>query len=57
MASAAQIETNRLNAAASCGLKAPTGKARSSRNHVKYGLFSPKTVSGPKNAPNTPLPY
>jgi SEC-C motif-containing protein len=40
MASAAQIEANRLNAAASSGPTSPEGKARSSRNHLKFGLFS-----------------
>jgi hypothetical protein len=40
MASAAQIEANRLNAALSSGPASPEGKARSSRNHLKFGLFS-----------------
>jgi hypothetical protein len=40
MASAAQIEANRLNAARSCGPKTPAGRARTSRNHLKFGLFS-----------------
>src|SRR5215475_3391797 len=40
MASAAQIEANRLNAALSCGPKTPTGRSNSSRNHLKFGLFS-----------------
>ena len=40
MASAAQIEANRLNAALCYGPKTPEGKARSSRKHLKFGLFS-----------------
>src|SRR6516164_3665660 len=40
MASAAQFEADRLNAALSCGPTSPEGKARSSRNHLKFGLFS-----------------
>ena len=40
MASAAQFEANRLNAACSCGPTSPVGKASSSRNHLKFGLFS-----------------
>jgi hypothetical protein len=40
MASAVQIEANRLNAALSTGPATSTGKDRSSRNHLKFGLFS-----------------
>jgi hypothetical protein len=40
MASAAQFEANRLNARWSCGPKSSEGKGRSSRNHLKFGLFS-----------------
>jgi SEC-C motif len=48
MASAAQIEANRLNAARSCGPKTPASKARSSRNHLKFGLFSTKNCVRPE---------
>jgi SEC-C motif len=48
MASAAQIEANRSNAACSCGPKTPTGKARSSRNHLKFGLFSTQNCVRPE---------
>ena len=40
MASATQFEANRLSAAWSCGPNSPEGKARSSGNHRKFGLFS-----------------
>ena len=50
MASAAQIEANRSNAAASCGPKTPAGKARSSRNHLKFGLFSTQNYVRPEEA-------
>jgi len=48
MASAAQIEANRLNAALSCGPTSPEGKARSSRNHLKFGLFSTRNYVRPE---------
>jgi hypothetical protein len=48
MASAAQIEANRLNAAASTGPTSPEGKARSSRNHLKLGLFSTQNCVRPE---------
>jgi hypothetical protein len=48
MASAAQIEANRLNAALSCGPKTSDGKARSSRNHLKFGLFSTQNCVRPE---------
>ena len=48
MASAAQIEANRFNAAASCGPKTPGGKACSSRNHLKFGLFSTQNCVRPE---------
>jgi hypothetical protein len=48
MASAAQMEANRSNAACSCGPKTPTGKARSSRNHLKFGLFSTQNCVRPE---------
>lgn len=48
MASAAQIEANRLNAVLSCGPKTPDGKARSSRNHLKFGLFSTQNCVRPE---------
>ena len=50
MASAAQIEANRLNAAASCGPKTPDGKARSSRNQLKFGLFSTQNCVRPEES-------
>jgi SEC-C motif len=48
MASAAQIEANRLNAAASSGPTSPEGKARSSRNRLKFGLFSTQNCVRPE---------
>jgi hypothetical protein len=48
MASAAQVEANRSNAARSCGPKTPAGKARSSRNHLKFGLFSTQNCVRPE---------
>jgi SEC-C motif len=48
MASAAQFEANRRNAAASCGPKTPEGKAHSSRNHLKFGLFSTQNCVRPE---------
>jgi len=47
MASAAQFEANRLNAVACTGKKTPEGKARSSRNHLKFGLFSTQNCVRP----------
>jgi hypothetical protein len=44
MASAAQIAANRCNAAGSTGPKSEKGKARSSRNAEKYGLFADEAV-------------
>jgi len=48
MASAAQFEANRLNAALSCGPTSPKGKTRSSRNHLKFGLFSTQNCVRPE---------
>ena len=48
MASPAQIEANRLNAALSSGPTSPEGKARSSRNHLKFGLFSTQNCVRPE---------
>jgi len=48
MASAAQSEANRLNAVASTGPKTPEGKANSSRNHLKFGLFSTRNYVRPE---------
>ena len=48
MASAAQFEANRRNAASSCGPASPEGKARSSRNHFKFGLFSSENCVHPE---------
>jgi hypothetical protein len=48
MASAAQIQANRLNASASTGPGTPEGKARSSRNHLKFGLFSTQNCVRPE---------
>ena len=48
MASAAQIEANCLSAAASCGPKTPEGKANSSRNHLKFGLFCTQNCVRPE---------
>jgi hypothetical protein len=48
MASAAQFEANRLNALASPGPTSPEGKARSSRNHLKFGLFSTQNCVRPE---------
>jgi hypothetical protein len=50
MASAAQVEANRLNAAASCGPKTSDGKTRSSRNHLKFGLFSTQNCVRPEES-------
>ena len=50
MSSAAQIEANRLNAAASTGPATAEGKARSSRNHLKFGLFSVQNCVQPEEA-------
>ena len=48
MASPAQLEANRLNAASSTGPKTPEGKANSSRNHLKFGLFSTQNCVRPE---------
>jgi hypothetical protein len=48
MASAAQFEANRLNAALSTGPASPEGKASSSRNHLKFGLFSTRNCVRPE---------
>jgi hypothetical protein len=48
MASAAQIEANRLNAALSTGPASPEGKGRSSRNCLKFGLFSARNCVRPE---------
>ena len=48
MASAAQFEANYLNAALSTGPASPEGKARSSRNHLKFGLFSTQNCVRPE---------
>lgn len=40
MSTAAKIAANRANAKLSTGPRTPQGKARSSRNAVKFGLFS-----------------
>jgi hypothetical protein len=48
MASVAQFEANRLNAALSCGPKTSAGKNRSSRNRLKFGLFSTQNCVRPE---------
>jgi len=48
MASPAQLEANRRNAAASTGPVTPEGKANSSRNHLKFGLFSTQNCVRPE---------
>ena len=50
MASAAQFEASRFNAAASCGPKTPEGKAHSSRNRLKFGPFSTQNCVRPEEA-------
>src|SRR5262252_5116048 len=49
MASAAPFEANRLTAAASCGPQT-SGKTRSSRNHLKFGLSSTENCVRPEQA-------
>ena len=44
MASAAQIEANRLNAQKSTGPRTPEGKEKASRNAVKHGLLAEQVV-------------
>jgi hypothetical protein len=44
MASAAQIEANRLNARKSTGPRTPEGKERASRNALKHGLLAREAV-------------
>lgn len=44
MATLAQIAANRVNALKSTGPKTPAGRQRSSRNAVKWGLFSQHVV-------------
>jgi hypothetical protein len=48
MASAAQFEANRLNAALSTGPTSSEGKAQSSRNRLKFGLFSTQNCVRPE---------
>jgi hypothetical protein len=48
MASFAQFEANRLNAALSTGPTSSEGKAHSSRNHLKFGLFSTQNCVQPE---------
>jgi hypothetical protein len=48
MASPAQFQANRRNAAASTGPVTPDGKARSSRNHLKFGLFATQNCVRPE---------
>ena len=52
MATAAQIEANRINAKCSCGPRTETGKARNSRRTTRSNLASPaKASSSPKPRP------
>jgi hypothetical protein len=46
------MEANRRNAFASTGPATPEGKARSSRNHLKFGLFSTQNCIQPEEAPD-----
>jgi hypothetical protein len=48
MASAAQFEANRRNAALSTGPASPEGKANASRNRLKFGLFSTQNCVRPE---------
>jgi len=45
--SAAAAAASRRNGAASCGPTSPQGKAASSRNARKHGLFTAQAVAGP----------
>ena len=47
MATEAQIDANRNNAAASTGPTTPEGKSKSSRNAVSHGLSSPRDILNP----------
>ena len=49
MATQAQIEANRENAQKSTGPRTAEGKAVSSKNAVKYGLFAKETVISGEN--------
>ena len=48
MASPAQVQANRRNAAASTGPVTPDGKSNSSRNNLKFGLFSVQSYVRPE---------
>jgi hypothetical protein len=48
MATASQINANRENAKASTGPQTPEGKAKSSRNNTKFGLFATNNCVQPE---------
>src|SRR5579875_3905126 len=50
MITEAQLAANRANAQKSTGPATPKGKARSSRNSFKHGLYSKQLVVGPEEA-------